>query len=125
MRRVYNVVIVDTGSQVDDVLLSFLDHCDTLVQVLTYESAALYQARAMAETLTAIGFGSEKVRYLVNRADSLGGMPRDAISQQLGRAPDYAVVSDGVLVAEANNRGRAARQARTGRADHARHRAHR
>jgi len=105
MRRVYNVVIVDTGSQVDDVLLSFLDHCDTLVQVVTYESAALYQARAMAETLSAIGFAGDKISYLVNRADSLGGLPRDAISQQLGKAPDYAVVSDGLLVAEANNRG--------------------
>jgi pilus assembly protein CpaE len=105
MRRVYNVVIVDTGTQVDDVLLAFLDHCDSLIQVLTYEAAALYQARAMSDTLTAIGFPSEKIGFLVNRADSLGGLPRDAISQQVGRAPDYSVVSDGVLVVEANNRG--------------------
>ena len=105
MRRVYNVVIVDTGTQVDDVLLAFLDHCDLLVQVLTYESAALYQARAMTDTLAAIGFSTDRISYLVNRADLLGGLSRDAISQQVGRAPDYSVVSDGVLVVEANNRG--------------------
>lgn len=105
MRRVYNVVIVDTGSSVDDVLLAFIDASDSLVQVLNYEAAALYQARAMAKTLAAIGYPQHKVRYLVNRADSLGGLPRDAISSQIGRAPDFAVVSDGVLVLEANNRG--------------------
>lgn len=105
MRRVYHVVIVDTGSAVDDVLLAFLDHCDSLIQVLTYEAAALYQARAMADTLGAIGFNPDKISYLVNRADLLGGLPRDAISRQVGRAPDFSVVSDGILVVEANNRG--------------------
>lgn len=105
MRRVYNVVIVDTGSSVDDVLLAFIDASDSLVQVLNYEAAALYQARSMAKTLAAIGYPQHKVHYLVNRADSFGGLPRDAISSQIGRAPDFAVVSDGILVLEANNRG--------------------
>jgi pilus assembly protein CpaE len=105
MRRVYNVVIVDTGSSIDDVLLAFIDHSDSLVEVLMYESAALHQARSMAELLAAIGYSPSKIRFLVNRADSLGGMPRDAISQMVGRAPDFSVVSDGKLVVEANNRG--------------------
>lgn len=105
MRRLYNIVIVDTSSTVDDRLLAFLDHSDSLIQVLTYEATALYQARAMAETLDAIGYGKDRVYYLVNRADSLGGLPRDAISQQVGRAPDFTVVSDGMLAVEANNRG--------------------
>ena len=46
-----------------------------------------------------------RVRYLVNRADSKGGLTRDDIAQLLGRTPDYEVVSDGILVLEANNRG--------------------
>ena len=105
MRRVYNVVIIDTGSSLDDVLLTFIDHSDSLVEVLMYESAALYQARSMAETLAAIGYDPHKIRFLVNRADFLGGLPRDSISQLVGRAPDFSVVSDGKLVVEANNRG--------------------
>ena len=105
MRRVYNVVIIDTGSSLDEVLLCFIDHSDSLVEVLMYESAALYQTRSMAETLAAIGYAPNKIRFLVNRADSLGGLPRDSISQLVGRAPDFSVVSDGKLVVEANNRG--------------------
>lgn len=105
MRRLYNVVIIDTASTVDDVLLAFLDSSDQLIQVLTYESAALYQASQLAGTLTSAGYPLAKIRILVNRSDSTGGLQRSAIEQQMGRKADFEVVSDGVLVAEANNRG--------------------
>ncbi len=41
MRRLYNVVIIDTASIVDDTLLAFLDASDELILVLAYESVAL------------------------------------------------------------------------------------
>jgi pilus assembly protein CpaE len=107
MRRLYNVVIIDTASSVDDVLLAFLDASDELIQVVTYESASLHQTRQMSATLTSAGYPKGKIRYLVNRSDSTGGMPRGAIEEQIGRKPDFEVVSDGVLVVEANNRGEA------------------
>ena len=105
MRRLYNIVIIDTASTVDDVLLAFLDASDQLIQVLTYESVALYQAKQLSGTLTSAGYPLDKIRYLVNRSDSTGGLQRDAIEQQMGRKADFEVVSDGVLVVEANNRG--------------------
>lgn len=103
MRRVYNVVIIDTPAGVNDIVLTFFDHSDQVIQIVGYESATLYQSRAMAATLQAMGFPAQKVRYLVNRADSLGGLPEDAIAQFLGRQPDFRVRSDGLLVVEANN----------------------
>ncbi|MEX2548526.1 MAG: AAA family ATPase [Chloroflexota bacterium] len=105
MRRLYNVVIIDTASTVDEILLAFLDASDQLIQVVTYEAAALHQAKQMTATLIAAGYPAHKIRYLVNRADSTGGMPRGAIEEQIGRKPDFEVVSDGLLVLEANNRG--------------------
>jgi pilus assembly protein CpaE len=105
MRRLYNVVIIDTASIVDDILLAFLDASDELIQVVTYEHPALAQARQLSATLSAAGFPAEKIRYLVNRSDSAGGMNRNALVEQLGRPADFEVVSDGLLVVEANNRG--------------------
>jgi pilus assembly protein CpaE len=105
MRRLYNVVIIDTASTVDDILLAFLDASDELIQVVTYEHPALLQARQLTATLLAAGFPAQKLRYLVNRADSTGGMPKGALQEQLGRTADFEVVSDGLLVVEANNRG--------------------
>ena len=104
MRKIYNVVIIDTATTVDDTLLAYLDNSDSLVQVVTYEWTSLQRARAMADTLAAINSPQNQIRYLVNRSDSTGGLPRDAIAQALGRAPDFGVVSDGVLVLDANNR---------------------
>ena len=105
MRRLYNIVIIDTSSQVDDILLAFLDASDLVIQVVTYEAPALLQARQVTQTLVAAGYPPEKIRFLVNRADSTGGMQKNAVEEYLGRKPDFEVVSDGVLVAEANNRG--------------------
>jgi pilus assembly protein CpaE len=105
MRRLYNVVIIDTASTVDDILLAFLDSSDELIQVLTHEAAALHQARQLTATLTSAGYPATKMRYLVNRADSTGGLERGALEEHIGRKPDFEVVSDGLLVVEANNRG--------------------
>ncbi len=104
MRKIYNVVIIDTATTVDDTVLSYLDNSDALVQVVTYEWTSLQRARAMTETLAAISFAGDRIRYLINRTDSTGGLSRDAVSQTLGRQADFGVVSDGVLVLEANNR---------------------
>jgi pilus assembly protein CpaE len=105
MRRLYNIVIIDTASIVDDTLLAFLDASDELILVLTYETVALNQARQMTNTLTAAGYPAQRIRYLVNRSDATGGLSKNAIDEQIGRKAEFEVVSDGVLVVEANNRG--------------------
>jgi pilus assembly protein CpaE len=105
MRRLYNIVIIDTASIVDDTLLAFLDASDELILVLTYETVALNQARQMTNTLTAAGYPAQRIRYLVNRSDATGGLSKNAIEEQIGRKAEFEVVSDGVLVVEANNRG--------------------
>jgi MinD-like ATPase involved in chromosome partitioning or flagellar assembly/CheY-like chemotaxis protein len=105
MRKIYNVVIIDTATTVDDTLLAYLDASDEMIQVLTYEWPSLQRARAMTDTLNAINYPMDRVRYLANRADSKGGVSRDDVVKLLGRNPDFEVVSDGILVLDANNRG--------------------
>ena len=46
-----------------------------------------------------------KIRYVVNRADSPGGIRPADLARALGRAPDHSIVSDGKLVIETNNQG--------------------
>ena len=104
MRKIYNVVIIDTATTVDDTLLAYLDASDELIQVVTYEWSSLQRARAMTDTLRAINYADSRVHYLVNRADSKGGLTRETVAELLGRKPDFEVVSDGILVLEANNR---------------------
>lgn len=105
LRRMYNVVLIDTPRNVNEVSLAFFDAADLIVQVTTGEVAALYQTALMNATFQAIGFGPEKVRVLLNRFDAQGMLDDKAIRQYLGRPVEYKVGNDFKLVVEANNRG--------------------
>jgi pilus assembly protein CpaE len=105
LRRMYNVVLVDTPRNLNEVSLAYFDAADLIVQVTTGEVAALYQTALMNSTFQAIGYGPEKVHVLLNRFDAQGMLDDKAIRQYLGRPVDYKVGNDFKLVVEANNRG--------------------
>ena len=105
LRRVYQAVIVDTASYLSDVTLSFLDQADLVLEIVTYDSTTIQNTIAMAGTFVAIGYPPTKVEYVVNRADSSGGIDADDLARALGRVPEHSVVSDGQLVVRSNNQG--------------------
>src|SRR3954468_20590154 len=105
LRRVYEVVIVDTPAVVNDINLAFLDTSDTILEIVTYDSTAIHSTMVMADAFRMIGYPPTKVRYLVNRADSTGGIDPGVLSQALGRSPEHHVSSGGALVVRANNEG--------------------
>ena len=80
LRRVYDVVVVDTPAVVNDINLSFLDASDTILEVVTYDSTTIHSTMVMADAFRMIGYPPTKVRYLVNRADSTGGFDPEALS---------------------------------------------
>ena len=106
LRMVYNVVVVDTASVINDATLAFLDAADFILDVLTYDATTIHNTLAMAAAFRSIGYPDEKIRYLVNRADSLGGLDSAAVAGMLGRTPEHRVCSGGALVVKANNAGK-------------------
>jgi Flp pilus assembly CpaE family ATPase len=72
---------------------------------VTYDSTTIHNTIAVAEVFSSIGYGPDKMNYLINRSDSSGGIGRDELARALGRRPDFEVVSDGRLVVQANNEG--------------------
>ena len=44
---------------------------------MTYDSTTIHNTIAMADTFRSIGYPASKVHYLVNRADSAGGIEAD------------------------------------------------
>ena len=105
LRRVYEVVIVDTPAVVNDINLAFLDASDTILEVVTYDSTTIHSTMVMADAFRMIGYAATKVRYLVNRADSTGGFDPEVLSRALGRIPEHSVASGGALVVRTNNEG--------------------
>jgi len=105
LRRVYGSIVIDMSSALNDINLAFLDLSDTIVEIVTYDSTTIHNTMAVADAFRMIGYPASKVRYLVNRADSPGGIDPGDLERALGRVPEHRVVSDGMLVVQSNNEG--------------------
>jgi len=107
MRRLYDVIVVDTGVSLNDLTLALLDQADTIVEIVMYDAAAVRNSAAMAATYAKIGYPPSKLRYLVNRGDSTAGMDPAELKAAIGREPEYRVRSEGAIVVPAGNLGAA------------------
>jgi pilus assembly protein CpaE len=105
LRRVYGAIVIDMSSYLNDINLAFLDASDVIIEIVTYDSTTIHNTVAIADTFRSIGYPASKVRYLVNRADSPGGINPADLERALGRVPEHRVVSDGMLVVTSNNEG--------------------
>lgn len=105
LRKLYDFVIIDTRPALSDDVLVFLDPADVILQVLTYDSMAIRGLVMANETFNAIGYPASKLAVILNRSDSSGGFDKADVEQALGAKIDYEIVSDGRLVASANNEG--------------------
>ena len=105
MRRVYDVIVIDTMVGLDERTLALLDASDTVIEVVTFDSTTIHNTLLMADTFRTLGYPPAKVRYLVNRADSSGGIDEQDLASAIGRVPEHRVVSDGRLVVQSNNEG--------------------
>jgi pilus assembly protein CpaE len=105
LRRVYGAIVIDMSAALNDINLAFLDLSDTIVEIVTYDSTTIRNTVAVADAFRMIGYPASKVRYLINRADSPGGIDPVDLERALGRVPEHRVVSDGMLVVQSNNEG--------------------
>jgi pilus assembly protein CpaE len=107
MRRLYDVIVVDTAVSLNELTMALLDQADTILEVVTYDAATVRNAAAMAATYAKIGYPASKLRYLVNRGDSTAGMDPAELARAIGREPEYRVRSEGAIVGPAGNLGAA------------------
>ena len=105
MRRIYDLVIVDTGVGLDELTLALLDQADTILEIVTYDATTIRNTIAMAETFQKIGYPASKVQYLVNRADAAAGIDPADLRKALGREPEFKIRSEGQVVGPASNQG--------------------
>jgi pilus assembly protein CpaE len=105
MRRLYDLVLVDTGVGLDELTLALLDQADTILEIVTYDATTIRNTIAMAETFQKIGYPPSKVQYLVNRSDAAAGIDPHELRNALGRDPEYQIRSEGPVVGPASNQG--------------------
>ena len=105
LRASFDLVVVDCPSSFNDATLSVLDEADLILTLLTLEITSVKNMRLFLEVCEQLGYGPEKIRLVLNRADSTLGIRVADVEHSIGRKVDHTIVSDGRSVVYALNRG--------------------
>ena len=94
LRRVYDVVIVDTPPGFTSEVIASIDMSTDLVMIGMLDSLSLKNTKLGLETLDLMRYNPENVKVVLNRAHSRVGISTTSVSRVLGREPDVFVPSD-------------------------------
>jgi pilus assembly protein CpaE len=104
-RTLYDWVIVDLGRGLTPRTMNALEEIDEGFLVTTLEVPALYQAKQLITTLISSGYGTDRLRVLLNRMPKRPEVTASEVEQMLG-VPIYAVLpNDYVTLNEAYTEG--------------------
>jgi pilus assembly protein CpaE len=100
-----DLVVVDCMSTFNDTTLAILDQADIVLTMLSLEITSIKNIRLFLEVAEQLGYGSDKIKLVLNRADSSLGIRVADVEHSIGRRVDHTIVSDGRSVVYALNRG--------------------
>jgi len=105
LQRIYAYVVVDTSSILSDVTLSTIDVADILVLVATQEIPAIKNSRLFLDLLQSMGFGKERIVFMMNRYDKRIAITPERVSDNLKQEVAVTVPLDEKVVITSVNRG--------------------
>jgi pilus assembly protein CpaE len=94
LRARHDFVIVDTPPGFTPEVIATIDASTQLVVVGMLDALSLKDTKLGLETLELMGYEQDRIRVVLNRADSSVGITRDDAAAILGRKPDVFVPSD-------------------------------
>jgi pilus assembly protein CpaE len=105
MRPQHDLIVVDCPSSFNEPTLAVLDEADLVLTILTLEITSVKNMRLFLEVTEQLGYPPDKIRLVLNRADSTLGIRVADVEHSIGRKVDHTIVSDGRSVVYALNRG--------------------
>jgi pilus assembly protein CpaE len=104
LRTEFDYVVIDTPPALDDNVLAAFDRSDMVALLATLDIPALKNLKLTLETLDLIGYSREKLRIVLNRADSKVGLALSEVEKTL-KAPIVAQIPSSRDVPASTNRG--------------------
>ena len=104
LRSFCSYVVIDTPSQLNDVVLALLEASDDIVIVAGMEIPNIKNAKLGIQTLRMLGMPESKLRLLVNRANSKVDLNVGEVERTVGLKAEAHIPSD-IAVPQAINRG--------------------
>jgi pilus assembly protein CpaE len=94
LRTMCDAVIVDTPPGFTPEVIATIDVSSEICMVGMLDSLSLKNTKLGLETLDLMGYDTDHVSLVLNRADSRVGITPDDVSTIVGRGPDVSVPSD-------------------------------
>jgi pilus assembly protein CpaE len=94
LRASNDFVIVDTPPGFTPEVIASIDSSSGVVLVGMLDTLSLKNTKLGLDTLDLMGYPSDRIRLVLNRADSRVGITQEDVVQVIGRTPDVMVPSD-------------------------------
>lgn len=105
MQYNYDYIVIDTAPIFNDIMFKVLDLSTMIMVATSQDLPTLKNVRLCLEILESLRYPKEKVKVVLNRANSLGGMSVKDSEELLQRKLLVCMPSDGKTVVAAVNQG--------------------
>ncbi len=105
LRTAYRYIIVDTAPAFSEAMLAALDEADQVLVVSSLDLPTIKNIKLCLEIMDSLAYSGEKIKLVLNRASSEGGMDVKEVEESLRRPFAGTLPSDGKVVVAAVNRG--------------------
>jgi pilus assembly protein CpaE len=102
LRSMFDYVVVDTASLLDELLLSLLEKSDQVLMVVDMDLPSVKNAKLALETLRLFKFPTNKVRLVLNRSNARARLDDREIEGALKSQIQARIPSDGDVAASVN-----------------------
>ena len=93
MKRSYKYVIIHTPPSFTDHVLAALDESDESVLITSMDVPSIKNLKLSLQTLELLGFSRDRIRLILNRADSKVGLRVQEVEKTLGTRIDVSIPS--------------------------------
>lgn len=100
--QTYDRIVVDTPPGFTPEVITTIDSASDICLLATLDAPSLKNAKLGLETLQLMGYPQEKVKLVLNRADSNVGISHPDVLNLMGRAPDVLIPSHRDIVRSVN-----------------------
>lgn len=105
MKTMFDYIIVDTAPAFQDVTLAILDASDQVLVVSALDLPTTKNVKLGLEVMESLGYANDKMKLVLNRANSEGGMDIREVEAGLRCSFAATLPSDGKTVMSSVNRG--------------------
>lgn len=105
LKTSFDYVLVDTAPIFDETMLGVLDAADEIIVVASLDLPSVKNVKMGLELMEALRYPQDKIRLVLNRCDSVGGISMQEVAESLRYPFLAAIPSDGRTVVSAVNRG--------------------